>query len=182
MNEIEKSNSFKRLQEYRIDFAYSKGQFYEAVNRLNREKENYIKLKKIIDTLILIFTLLTFIAIVGSDILPNQNIIVGISALIAFGLSIYQFIDKNSFENIKEYQNTADNYLDLYKKAKNIEVKVKDNLITLKELDKFIDELHNRQIEVIKNSPKTIYEDYKNAKNAIEKNQSGYSENDFKNT
>ncbi len=182
MSEIEESNSFKRLQEYRVDFAYSKGQFYEAVNRLNIEKERYFKLRKTRDTLILIFTLLTFIGVVESNILDNQNIIIGVSASIAFGLSIYQFIDKNSFENIKEYQVTADDYLDLYKKAKNIEVKVKDNLITLEELNKFVDELHNRQIEVIQNSPKTIYEDYKNTKNAIEKNQSGYSENDFKNT
>ena len=83
---------------------------------------------------------------------------------------------------IREYQITADSYLDLYKKAKNIEVKVKDNLITLKELDKFIDELHNKQIKVLQNSPKSIYEDYKKAKDGIDKNQSGYSENDFKNT
>ena len=89
------SKTFKRLQEYKVDFAYSKNLFYSAVNRLEKEEKKYINCKKQIDIAILLFSLLSFSSAIHPDI---PNYILGIFAFIAFGLSIYQFINLSIYK------------------------------------------------------------------------------------
>jgi len=173
------SKTFERLQEYKVDFAYSKNLFYSAVNRLEKEEKNYLKWKKYMDIAILIFSLLSFSSAISSN-MPNY--ILGVSAFLAFGLSAYQFINSKDFSQIKDYKNTADNYLILYKKCKNIIVKAEDEVLDTNELSVKIDELLNIQSELIKTSPKTEDTDYLEAKRQIANGNSGYTEQEIQNT
>ena len=43
------TKTFERIQQYKVDFAYSKNLFYSALNRLNQEEKDYLKYRKYID-------------------------------------------------------------------------------------------------------------------------------------
>jgi len=176
---IIESKTFKRLQEYKVDFAYSKNQYYSAINRLNQEEQCYIKIKKHIDITILIFTLLSFSSAIYSRV---NLIILGIFAFIAFGLSVYQFINSKDFSRNKDYKKAADKYLTLHKDCKNIITKAEDNLISIQNLSIEIDNLQLRQNELMENSPKTEYSDYLEAKKQIEEGSFEYTTDEIERT
>jgi hypothetical protein len=176
---ITDSKTFKRLQEYKVDFAYSKNIFYSAVSRLEKEQNRYLKWKKIIDVAILIFSLASFSSAIHPDI---PNFVLGIFAFFAFGLSVFQFINFKDFSQIKDYKNTADDYLILYKSCKNVIVKAEDGILDKNKLSEEMDKLLNTQSELIKVSPKTEYSDYLEAKKEIKEGSSGYTEEEIKNT
>jgi hypothetical protein len=176
---ITKSKTFKRLQEYKVDFAYSKNLFYSATNRINQEEKKYLKSRKRIDIAILFFTLFSF----SSAIYPNIDVLyLGVFAFIAFGLSIFQFINIKDFSNNKDYKKTADNYLTLHKTCKNFITKAEDNIISLTELSKEIDKMQSIQNELIEKSPKTEYSDYLEAKKQIEEGNSEYTNEEIEKT
>lgn len=176
---IIETKTFERIQQYKVDFAYSKNLFYSATNRLNQEEKNYIKIRKYIDIAILIFTLLSF----SSAIYPNMDILyLGIFAFIAFGLSIFQFINIKDFSRNEEYKKTADKYLTLHKTCKNLIVKAEDNIISIKSLSKEIDNIQSIQNKLIDISPKTEYSDYLEAKKQIEEGNFEYTKEEIKNT
>ena len=50
---ITKTKTFERIQQYKVDFAYSKNLFYSATNRVNQEEKKYLKYRKYIDIAIL---------------------------------------------------------------------------------------------------------------------------------
>ena len=66
---IVNTKTFERIQQYKVDFAYSKNLFYSAMIRLNQEEKDYLKYRKYIDIAISFFTLLSFL----SAIYPNIN-------------------------------------------------------------------------------------------------------------
>lgn len=173
------TKTFERIQQYKVDFAYSKNLFYSAVNRLNQEEKEYLKFRKNIDIAIAFFTLLSF----SSAIYPNMNVIyLGIFAFIAFGLSIFQFINIKDFSRNINYKITADKYLTLHKTCKNLITKAEDNIITLKELSKEIDSIQSIQDELVKTSPKTEYSDYLEAKTQIENGNFEYTKEEIART
>jgi len=176
---IVNTKTFERIQQYKVDFAYSKNLFYSATNRLNEEKANYLKNKKNIDISVLIFTLLSF----SSAIYPNVDVLyLGMFAFFAFGLSIFQFINTKDFSQIKDYKKTADNYLTLHKTCKNIITKAEDNIISLNELSIEIDNLQSIQNELIEKSPKTEYKDYLEAKKQIKEGSFDYTKEEIEKT
>jgi hypothetical protein len=173
------TKTFERIQQYKVDFAYSKNLFYSAVNRLNQEEKKYLTLRKNIDIAIAFFTLLSF----SSAIYSNMNVIyLGIFAFIAFGLSIFQFINIKDFSRNIDYKATADKYLTLHKTCKNLITKAEDNIITLKELSKEIDSIQSIQDELVKTSPKTEYSDYLEAKKQIEDGNFEYTKDEIERT
>lgn len=183
MNKEEKNiidtKTFERIQQYKVDFAYSKNLFYSAVNRLNQEEKEYLKYRKYIDIAISFFTLLSF----SSAIYPNINILyLGVFAFIAFGLSIFQFINIKDFSKSIDYKTTADRYLTLHKTCKNFITKAEDNIITIEELSKEIDSIQSIQDELVKISPKTEYSDYSEAKKQIEDGNFEYTKEEITKT
>ena len=173
------TKTFERIQQYKVDFAYSKNLFYSALNRLNQEEKDYLKYRKYIDVAISFFTLLSF----SSAIYPNMNVLyLGIFAFLAFGLSIFQFINIKDFSRNIDYKTTADNYLTLHKTCKNLIIKAEDNIITLEELSKEIDSIQSIQNELIKTSPKTEYKDYLEAKEQINNGNFEYTKEEIERT
>lgn len=173
------TKTFERIQQYKVDFAYSKNLFYSATNRLNKEEKDYLKHRKYIDIAISIFTLLSF----SSAIYPNMNVFyLGIFAFLAFGLSIFQFINIKDFSRNIDYKKTADRYLTLHKTCKNFITKAEDNIITLEELSKEIDSIQSIQDELVKTSPKTEYSDYLEAKKQIENGNFEYTKDELDRT
>jgi hypothetical protein len=176
---ILESKTFKRLQEYKVDFAYSKNLFYSATNRLNQDEKDYLKNRKYIDIAILIFTLLSF----SSAIYPKAKVVyLGIFAFIAFGLSVYQFINIKDFSKNEDYKKTADNYLTLHKTCKNLIVKAEDKIISLDNLSKEIDKIQSIQNELIDKSPKTEDSDYLEAKKQIKDGSLEYTKDEIEKT
>jgi hypothetical protein len=173
------TKSFERIQQYKVDFAYSKNLFYSATNRLIQEEKDYLKCRKYIDIAISFFTLLSF----SSTIYPNMNILyLGIFAFLAFGLSIFQFINIKDFSRNIDYKTTADKYLTLHKTCKNLITKAEDNIITLEHLSKEIDVIQSIQDELVKTSPKTEYSDYLEAKKQIEDGNFEYTKDEIERT
>jgi len=173
------TKTFKRIQQYKVDFAFSKNLFYSATNRLNQEEKGYLKHRKYIDITISFLTLLSF----SSAIYPNINVFyLGIFAFLAFGLSIFQFINIKDFSGNIDYKTTADKYLTLHKTCKNLITKAEDNIITLEELSKEIDTIQSIQDELIKTSPKTEYSDYLEAKKQIEDGNFEYTKEEIAKT
>jgi len=176
---ITKTKTFERIQQYKVDFAYSKNLFYSATNRVNQEEKKYLKYRKYIDIAILVFTLLSF----SSAIYPNMNVLyLGIFAFIAFGLSVFQFINIKDFSQNRDYKITADKYLTLHKNCKNLITKAEDNIISLKALSKEIDNIQLIQNELIETSPKTEYSDYLEAKKQIEEGNFEYTKDEIEKT
>jgi hypothetical protein len=177
--DIVNTKTFERIQQYKVDFAYSKNLFYSAVNRLNQEEKNYLKHRKYIDIAISFFTLLSF----SSAIDPNVNVFyLGVFAFLAFGLSIFQFINIKDFSRNIDYKTTADKYLTLHKTCKNLITKAEDSIITLEELSKEIDSIQSIQDELVKISPKTEYSDYLEAKKQIENGNFEYTKKEIEKT
>jgi len=106
----------------------------------------------------------------------------GIFAFIAFGLSVFQFINIKDFSQNIDYKTTANKYLTLHKNCKNLITKAEDNIISLKDLSKEIDNIQLIQNEIIKISPKTENSDYLEAKKQIEEGNFEYTKKEIKNT
>ena len=173
------TKTFKRLQQYKVDFAYSKNLFYSALNRLNQEEKDYLKYRKYIDVAISFFTLLSF----SSAIYPKMDVLyLGVFAFLAFGLSIYQFINIKDFSRNIDYKTTADKYLTLHKTCKNLITKAEDNIITLEKLSKEIDAIQSIQDEIVRTSPTVKDEDYLKAKEQINNGNFEYTNEEIART
>jgi hypothetical protein len=173
---ITSTKTFERIKQYKVDFAYSKNLFYSATNRINQEEKKYLKSRKRIDVAILVFTLLSF----SSAIYPKASILLlGIFAFMAFGLSIFQFINIKDFSKIKDYKKTADSYLTLHKTCKNLITKAEDNIISINNLSIEIDKIQSMQNKLIETSPKTEDNDYFEAKKQIEEGNFEYTKKEI---
>jgi len=183
-NEIKNSNLYKRLQELRVDFAYSNNLFFAASERVKME-ETGLDIKRngfeITSILISVVTLSGVAFYFAQKFQELSVLIIGILSIIEIGLSVYLLTIKN--KNLcDEYVKTANGYLDLYKKAKIIEAKVEDNVIGMIELSEKVEELTYLQSKLTNPKLTTTDEDFKKAKNNIDNGTSTYTEEDFKNT
>ncbi len=108
-------------------------------------------------------------------------IIIGLLSILGIGISVYLLTLKNK-DTSEEYIKTANGYLDLYKKAKIIEAKVEDNVIGMVELSEKVEELTYLQSKLNNSKLQTDDEDFKIAKENIDKGSNTYSDTDFENT
>jgi hypothetical protein len=183
-NEIKKSNLYRRLRELRIDFAYSKNLFFAASERV-KNKENQLSLRRTVlevtSILISVITLSSVAVFFSQKFQETAVLIIGVLSIVGIGISVYLLTLKN--QNLcEEYIKTANGYLDLYKKAKIVEAKVEDNIIGMVELSERVEELTYLQSKLVNPKLTTTDEDFKKAKDNIDKGTSSYSETDFKNT
>jgi len=70
----------------------------------------------------------------------------------------------------------------LHKNCKNLITKAEDNIISLTELSKEIDNLQLRQNELMENAPKTENSDYLEAQKEIEKGNLEYTNEEIEKT
>ena len=183
-NEIKKSNLYKRLQELRVDFAYSKNLFFAASERVKTEETNLESKQnnlEITSILISVITLSSVAVYFSQKFQELSVLVIGLLSIVEIGISVYLLKLKN--KNLcDEYVKTANGYLDLYKKAKIIEAKVEDNVIGMIELSEKVDELTYLQSKLTNPKLTTTDEDFKKAKSNIDNGTSTYTEDDFKNT
>jgi len=183
-NEIINSNIYQRLKELRVDFAYSKNLFFAASERVSNEENKFNRKRNILEISSIIISVIT---LSGVAFYFSQNykdlsvIIIGVLSIIGVGINLYLLKLKNK-EISEEYIKTANGYLDLYKKAKIIEAKVKDNVIGMVELSEKVEELTYLQSKLNNPRLKTKNEDFNKAKENIDKGSNTYTEDDFKNT
>lgn len=173
-------NMFERLKQYRIDFAYSKYQYYAACNRANRELDNCLLWRKRKEIAIAFLTGLSFVGAVKNT--PTLNIFVGIFSIISLILSLVLYLEKDYYPEPEKFQYVGDQYNMLYKKAKDLEAQYSDGMLTTKKLSEEITKLHNRQEELLAIAPKTKDEDYLTGKKNIDKGQQDYTMSDYKKT
>lgn len=183
-SDIKNSNIYTRLRELRVDFAFSKNLFFAASNRVS-ENEKSLNLTKnrleISSILISVITLSSVAFYFSQEHKELSVIIIGLLSIIGIGISVYLLTLKNK-DTFEEYVKTANGYLDLYKKAKIIEAKVEDNVIGMVELSEKVEELTYLQSKLNNSKLKTIDEDFKIAKENIDKGSNTYTETDFENT
>lgn len=183
-NEIKNSNLYKRLQELRVDFAYSKNLFFAASERVKTEETNLERKQnklEITSILISVITLSSVAVYFSQKFQELSVLVIGLLSIAEIGISVYLRKLKN--KNLcDEYVKTANGYLDLYKKAKIIEAKVEDNVIGMIELSEKVDELTYLQSKLTNPKMTTTDEDFKKAKSNIDNGTSTYTEDDFKNT
>lgn len=182
--EIKQSNLYKRLQELRIDFAYSKNLFFAASERVEKKEKKLNTLRnglEIASILISVITLSSVAVYFSQKFQEGSIIVIGILSILGIGISVYLLTLKN-WSLCEEYIKTANGYLDLYKKAKIIEAKVEDNVIGMIELSEKVEELTHLQSKLSNPKLSTTEEDFKKAKENIDKGTSTYSESDFTNT
>ena len=181
---METENMFERLKNYRVDFVYSKGVYFAASKRL---KDKYEKKERKVQILNLIsagfsITVLTVLQFYLAEKLDKNAIyIISIFAFVSVIISISLFFYKNP-ERYIAYHNRAEEYLLLYKQAKDAEAKFTDKLLTPVQLSQEIERLHHAQAKLISVPLETTYEDYNAAKKGIENGENGYTYKDFQNT
>jgi hypothetical protein len=183
-NEIKNSNLYIRLQELRVDFAYSKNLFFAAFNRvLNDEKTRNGRRNglEITSILISVFTLSGVAVYFSQKFQELSVLIIGVLSIVEIGISIYLLTLKHE-NHCEEYIRAANGYLDLYKKAKIIEAKVEDNVIGMVELSEKVEELTYLQSKLTNSKLTTTSEDFKIAKENIDTGFNSYTDDDFKNT
>jgi hypothetical protein len=184
-NKINNSEVYQRLRECRVDFSYSKNSFYNGYLRLEIEKEKQEKNKKIIDCISIALSIFTISAI--AVYLTNSYkdiavIVIGLSSLFSILLSIFNIINNKEIDS-QSFKKAADNYLMLYKKTKNIEASVIDNLLTPTEINQTLKNIHDSQDILVKIiNVVTTREDYAKAKKSHEDGENGYTEKDFENS
>lgn len=183
-NDIENSSIYKRLQELRVDFAYSKNLFFAASNRVANEENDLNKKRNFLEISSIIISVITLSSVAfyfSQKYKEFSVIIIGLLSIIGIGINVY-LLKLKSKETSEEYRKTANGYLDLYKRAKNIEAKIKDNIIGMVELSERVEELTYQQSKLNNHRLKTTDEDFKVAKEYIDKGSNTYSEQDFENT
>ena len=183
-NEIKNSNLYRRLQELRVDFAFTKNLFFAASSRVSNDEKNRNNKRngfEITSILISVITLSSVAVYFSQKFQELSVLIIGLLSILEIGISIYLLTLKH--ENLcEEYIKTANGYLDLYKKAKIIEAKVEDNVIGMVELSEKVEELTYLQSKLTNPKLSTTIDDFNIAKENIEKGSNSYTDNDFKNT
>ncbi|CAA0209343.1 hypothetical protein NACSLCCMFF_320038 [Tenacibaculum maritimum] len=183
-DKIKNSNIYKRLQELRVDFAYSKNLFFAASDRVSKNEKSQNRRKNSLEIASILISVITLssVAVYFSEKYQEQSIIViGVLSILEIAISVYLLTLKN--ENLcDEYRKTADGYLDLYKKAKIIEAKVEDNVIGMVELSEKVEELTYLQSKLSNPKLTTTEDDFKIAKANIDNGTNTYSETDFEKT
>ena len=183
-NKLIETAAFKRLQEYRVDFAYSKKLFFAAADRVSRGATKYERKRKALEITAMVIDVLTLssIAVYFSKQYENYSIIViGLLSLISIGINLSLLLQQKKL-SYAEYVSTANAYMDLHKQAKNMEARVNDGMVTLEELTKSIDRLHNGQIRLLNSELITEAHDHEMAKKAIEEGQETYLKDEFQKT
>ncbi len=178
---------FKRIIEYRIDFAYTRQSLFNASSRINRKNKRIAlrnQLLGLFSILISIFTL-SALTLYLSQALNEIIILYIVSGLSIFSLmiSIYLLSTKNP-ENSKLYLDKAEAYVILFKKIKNFEAICKSNIeITNEKLSEKLTYFENEQEKLLKISLDIKKEDYDLAKKQIRNRKNyGYDEVDENNT
>ncbi len=176
-NEAKNSNIYKRLQELRVDFAYSKNLFFAAAERVKAKEMNLESKRNNLE----IISVVISVATLSSVAFYFSQIAIGALSLFGIGISVYLLKAKNK-DLWHEYVKAANGYLNLYKKAKNIEAQVEDNIIGVSEISRKVDELTDLQCKLTDFKLATTGKDYRIAKSNIDEGASAYTEDDFKNT
>lgn len=178
------STLYKRLQELRVDFAYSKNLYFAAHERVKKEENRKQRIKYSLEILSIVISIVTLssVAVYFSQKYQEQSIIViGILSILEITISVILLtINNEKFQ--EEYNRVAYGYLDLYKKAKNLEARVVDNTMGLVELSERVEDLTFQQSKLNNNKIATNNEDFKVAKQNIDDGNNAYTEKDFTNT
>lgn len=183
-NQIKNSNLYKRLQELRVDFAYSKNLFFAASERVKIAEQTLDSKQtnlEIISILLSVVTLSSVAVYFSQKFQEISVLIIGILSIAEIGISVF-LLKLSNKKLCDEYIKTANGYLDLYKRAKIIEAKVEDNVIGMIELSEKVDELTYLQSKLSNSKLMTTDDDFLKAKNNIANGTSTYSDEDFKNT
>lgn len=182
-NDIEQSKLFERLKNYRVDFCHSKGQFFVAARRIREENERRFIKKRVLIISSLITAILTGsgVAFYFTKIDEKATVLVmGVFALISIAISIYLVIEKRE-DNADDFQKRAEEYLDLFKQAKNLEAKIIDGQAGLGELSKEIDRFQVMQHRISSQILITTDSDYSISKKQIDDGGCQYTEEEYKN-
>jgi len=181
---IKNSSLYKRLQELRVDFAYSKNLFFAAsarVSKYEKMQNNTKKWLEIISILLSVITLSSVAVYFSQKYQEAAVITIGVLSILGIGISIY-LLTLKAESLVGEYIKTANGYLDLYKKAKIIEAKVQDNVIGMIELSEKVEELTYLQSILSNPQLMTTQDDFRVAKENLDKGTNSYSDTDFSNT
>ena len=177
---------FTRLKEYRIDFAFTLGNYYAASQRL---KKLYKKKEKFSQYLNIIAAGLGIMSLTALQLFIINTLDKNFAVLFASGMSfvsviiaMWLFFHKNPDTYIS-YHNRAEDYLILYKQVKDSEAQYVDGKLTSEQLAYELVRLNAAQ-ERINMVPLTDItdEDYKKTVESINNGSRTYSELDFKNT
>lgn len=182
--DIQESNQFKRLQQFRVDFAYSKNLYFNAAGRLETQYKCAEKTSQILNLVaagLAIFTL-TALQLYLNEVLQKSSIYVisGIS-FISVLISIYLFFHKNDKIYLAYYQR-ANDYLYIYKQVKNLEAKILDNQVSIDKLNEMLDKVNEDQKNLNAVQLPTTQSDYESAKKQIAEGNSEYTDQEIKNT
>ena len=168
---LKENEIFKRIIEYRIDFAYTRTSYFNAYNRVNKQNKRIAignNLLGLFSIFISIFTL-SALTIFLTMAIKEFNIIYIVSGLsiISIIITIYLHSSKNHV-NSNLYLDRAEEYSVLYKKAKNFEAIYQAGLeITNEKLQEKLIYFENKQENLLKLSLEIKKEDYDLAKDQI---------------
>ncbi|HMT75634.1 MAG TPA: hypothetical protein PKA77_16290 [Chitinophagaceae bacterium] len=177
---------FIRLQEYRVDFAYTSGDFFAAASRL---KKSFIRKEKVYKTLNIVaaglgISSLTVLQLLLANVTGRipAVLIASVTSFAGVIISLRLFFHKNP-EKYVAYHNRAEEYLILYKQVKDNEVRFLKGKLSDSQLSDELARINAVQ-ERINKIPLTdlTEEDYNKASSDIKKGSRTYSETDFKNT
>lgn len=183
-NFMNSQNTLKRLMECRVDFAYTKGNYFAAARRLKKEynkKENLSRFLNIVAAGLAIF-LLTALQLYISEKMGKSAIYV--ASLFAFAsviISLYLFFHKNP-EIYIVYHTRGEEYLALYKYAKHIEAKFADGILTPEQLSTELGKIENDERRLTAIPLPVTENDRAISKKGIKEGQTEYTEEDFQKT
>ena len=177
---------YTRLKEYRIDFAYTAGNYYAASHRLKalfKKKEKLSKSFNISSAALGIMSLTALQLFILNSLEKQIAILIAsgftfLSIIISLGLFFY----KNP-EKYIAYHNRAEEYLMLYKLVKDNEAKFLGGQLSLEQLSLELSKINLEQKRINMVPLTDIIEvDYIKSGEYIKNGSRGYSEQDFKNT
>lgn len=173
----------ERILQYRIDFAYSKQNAYNAYKRISEKNVNLRRSTHLMNIISIALSVLTLSSLmVFLSLKTNHDIYIYISTLLSVVSLIITVHLLNSSEEVNAlpYLIRAEEYSILYKKAKNIEALY----FTGKECD--LDEaIKHFEAEVAKISMTPLIfsqQDFEATKIQIKNGDLVYSEHDLQNT
>jgi biopolymer transport protein ExbB/TolQ len=190
INEIKKeatmtaTHLYERLLQYRVDFAYSKNTYFAASARLKTEFEKKDRLSRnlnIIATIISIVVITNLMLYLEEIVGKGAVYIASGIALISIVITLYLFFFKNPEKHL-EYFQRANEYLALFKQARDLEAKYQDGITNGDQLSIEIEKLHQAQQKLNANSLPTTDSDYETGKKGIMEGQNGYTAEEIKKT
>jgi hypothetical protein len=166
---ISNSELYKRLQEYKVDFLYSSQSCFNASNRIRvkNEKLYYRRKRLAIFSIILAMLSLSGVALFFTQKFPDLAVgSIGIFSLIAVLVDICLLVDPKH-ENHDDYQKRGNEYLNMLKEIKNIEVFYSSGKISENELKEEIEKFSEMDNKLRTHPMMLLQEDYDETKKQL---------------